>query len=493
MLIYLDLGEVSRDRIKMERMGAELLTTTKMSVVEITSDLPKDMYGIVVAPLIVDDTHPKVLPIVSRIVSVMRAEPYKKISLRDRDRLTKFMRFVSEYIKPITMYLANEAKLMDLDLFSLVVYTRNNVSALSVIVYDRRSSFDYMGEDSRSMAIIISDTKLRHHEIENVLSTAQDLADFFGSRIGFRVPNITSVDDVRILYVATEHEDSIRIKLREEYGRPVVIRVPLERPCWNLDDMPTRVREEIEVLVVDPIKSGAKYAPRGIAIVGPPGVGKSVAAEAIANALGKYIARITPSTYRSMWYGMTERLLHKLFYAIKKRRDTVVVVDDADFLVQRIQAIHEAYIAEVNVWLNILQDPSKPITIMTTNVPNLMDYAILRPGRIDIVIIMGYPDRAMRIKIVKRAAKRYGITISDDLAEEIADITRWFSAAELDALVRMSASKGRGKIDREVVWWARRRFNVAEFERRHVQENLRSYASKLPGLSILYVPKESEI
>jgi len=190
---------------------------------------------------------------------------------------------------------------------------------------------------------------------------------------------------------------------------------------------------------------------------------------------------------------MTERTLHKIFSAIKKRHDVIILVDDADFLVQRLHAIHEAYIAEVNVWLNILQDPSRPFTVMTTNVPDLLDPALIRPGRLDVAMLMGYPDFEMRKRIAQRAAKRYNVNIDSSLLDEIARMTRWFTAAEVDALIRMAASRGRGKVDIASLEWARRRFSINESERRFIQENLRYYAKKILGLVISYVPKESEI
>ena len=109
------------------------------------------------------------------------------------------------------------------------------------------------------------------------------------------------------------------------------------------------------------------------------------------------------------------------------------------------------------------------------------------------MLVMGYPDREMRKRIALRAAKRYGIYLPQDLAIEIAACTRWFNAAEIDSLVRMAASKGKGRITKESIDWAKRRFAINENERRYIQDNLRFYVSKVQGLVISYVPKESEV
>ncbi len=479
--------------VSMERLGEETLREIKLSVADVTDDLPRYAEGFVVAPLVIDDTHDGVLSLVSKIVSLLYNGSYKKIVVRDRDALERLFRLASEYIKQVALHLAIELRVFELDYIVFVVYHDHRITGLAVI--SRSSLFeDYESdEEARGAVVIMSNERLRAHDIDRVLSKAQDIADFYGSRLGIRVPNIVAVDDVRILNVVLEEQDVIKIRMREDYGKPVTLRIPVVRPLWSVDDLPPRLREDVQTLIIEPLKSSARYAPRGLIIVGPPGVGKSVTAEALAHAVGKSIVRISPSTYRSMWYGMTEKTLHKIFTAVKKRHDVVILVDDADFLVQRLQAIHEAYIAEVNVWLNILQDPSRPFTVMTTNVPDLLDPALIRPGRLDIAMLMGYPDFEMRMRIASRAAKRYSVNVNNSMLGEIARMTRWFTAAEIDALVRMAASKGKGKIDTLSLEWARRRFSINESERRFVQENLRYYTKKIPGLVISYVPRESEI
>lgn len=477
----------------MERLEESTVREIKLSVADISDDLPRYAEGFVVAPLIIDDTHEGVLSLVSKIVSLLYNGSYRKIVVHDRETLEKVFRLASEYIKQIALHLATELRVFELDFVIFIVYHDHRILGLAVVSKSTPYGDYEADEDGRGAVVIMSSERLRAHEIDKILSRAQDIADFYGSRLGMKVPSIVAVDDVRLLSVVLEEQDVIKIRMREDYGKPVTLRIPVSKPLWCVDDLPPKLREDVQTLIIDPLKSSARYAPRGLIIVGPPGVGKSVTAEALAHAMGKSIVRISPSTYRSMWYGMTERTLHKIFAAIKKRHDIIILVDDADFLIQRLHAIHEAYIAEVNVWLNILQDPSRPFTVMTTNVPDLLDPALIRPGRLDVAMLMGYPDFEMRMRIAQRAAKRYNVSIDSSLLDEIARMTRWFTAAEIDALIRMAASRGRGKIDIAGLEWARRRFSINESERRFIQENLRYYTKKILGLVISYVPKECEI
>ncbi len=476
----------------MERLGTQSSSSLKLSSADITEDLPKSYRGIVIAPIVIDDSHEKALLIASRMISLLFNGSYKRMIVKDRESLEKLMRLASEYLKQIVLHLAAELKVFELDYIAVIIVNNRRIEGIGIVTRDIVEEPEDEG-GLRGTVIILTAEKLSANDIDRILDEAQDIAESHALRLGMGIPNLVATDDVRILMLSYEEQDVIKVRIKEDYAKPYTIKIPIVKPHWTVDDLPPKLREDVEVLVVEPIKMSARYAPRGMIIVGPPGVGKSVTAEALANAMNKGLVRIAPSTYRSMWYGMTEKTLHKIFSAIRNRKDVIVLVDDADFLVQRMQAIHEAYIAEVNVWLNILQEPSRPFIVMTTNVPQILDPALLRPGRLDLVVVMGYPDAEMRMRIAMRAARRYGISLDKELAAEIARHTRWFNAAEIDSLVRMAASKGRGRITIESIEWAKRRFSINESERRYIQDNLRYYATKVPGLVISYVPKDSEI
>ncbi|NPA96105.1 MAG: ATP-binding protein [Crenarchaeota archaeon] len=476
----------------MERLGAQSASTLKLSAADITEDLPKNYRGIVIAPIVIDDSHEKALFLASKMISLMFNGSYKRVIVKDRESLEKLMRLASEYLKQIVLHLAAELKVFELDYVAVIVVNNRRIEGIGVVARDIVEEAEDEG-GLRGTVLILTAEKLSANDIDRVLDEAQDIAENHALRLGMGIPSFVDTDDVRVLMLSFEEQDVIKIRIKEDYAKPYTIKIPITKPYWSVDDLPPRLREDVEILVVEPIRSSARYAPRGMIIVGPPGVGKSVTAEALANAMNKGVVRIAPSTYRSMWYGMTEKTLHKIFSAIRNRKDVIVLVDDADFLVQRMQAIHEAYIAEVNVWLNILQEPSRPFIVMTTNVPQILDPALLRPGRLDLVVVMGYPDLEMRKKIALRSAKRYGIPMDAELAYEIAKHTRWFNAAEIDSLVRMAASKGKGRITIESIEWAKRRFSINESERKYIQDNLRYYATKVPGLVISYVPKDSEV
>ncbi len=270
--------------------------------------------------------------------------------------------------------------------------------------------------------------------------------------------------------------------------------VPVRKPAWKLEDLPPKIIEDIKVSIVNPILKGLPFATKGAFLTGPPGVGKSVMAEALADALNLNIVELRPQTYRSMWYGATEKALNAIFREIiRRRRHIALIIDDAEFISSRKYTVHEAHVSEISTILYHLQRPDRPFTILTANNPDLIDPAILRPGRIDVTVVIGYPDREMRRKAVLRNAAKYSIRLEEGALEKIVEVTKWFTLAEVDALLRLAAGKGEGKVGVEEVEWARRKFNIDHGARASMQDHLRWFARKAQGIVITYIPNETQI
>ncbi len=272
-----------------------------------------------------------------------------------------------------------------------------------------------------------------------------------------------------------------------------VIKLPTRSPGWSLSMFPEKLVEDLETMVINPIKMGYSFAPKGVLLMGPPGVGKSVLAEAIAQSLGKKVVDLKPSIYRSMWYGMTEKILDKILNNITNRTDITLVIDDAEFLLSRTVALHEVHISEISLILNFLQKSTRPLTILTSNSPSLIDPAILRPGRIDIAVVMGYPEKEARRKIAENLLKKYGAPVEEKVLEDLVKATKWMSNAEIDAMIRMALSKGGGRITQDTVEWARKKFRIDHNVRSSEHQFLRWSISHMQGLVITYIPQDHEI
>ena len=306
-------------------------------------------------------------------------------------------------------------------------------------------------------------------------------------------PQPVSVSEVLVARIAKSF-NADEIKVRIEDGSEVIdVNLKLREPQWTLNDFPDDLTTNLRTIVTEPLKDGKEYAVKGLIIAGPPGMGKSVLVEAIAHELNKKVVDLEPGMYRSMWYGHTEKIIRKIFENIKHRNDVVVLFDDAEYLMSRNMSMHEGYIAEISTFLKLFQERERPLIALTANYPELIDPALLRPGRVDVLVVLGYPDKNFRRKIVHTTAKKYGIKISEDILEEAVRLTRWFSSAEIDAMIRMAIMKGKGTLTSENLLWARKRFSISESERQRMQERTLWYLQKIQGIIISYVKRPEEV
>jgi hypothetical protein len=308
--------------------------------------------------------------------------------------------------------------------------------------------------------------------------------------------SVNLISPLAVIALTTKGRSVEEIKaVLSDGGEYREVRIPVRKPEWKLNDLPATIIDDIKTSIVEPLRKGMSFATKGAFLTGPPGVGKSVMAEALADSLGLKVVELRPQTYRSMWYGATERTLNAIFKEIvKKRKHIALIIDDAEFLSSRKYTMHEAHISEISTILYHLQRPDRPFTILTANNPDLIDPAILRPGRIDVTVVMGYPDRKMRMKAILRNSQRYGISFRDEkVLNKMVEITKWFTLAEVDALLRLAASKGGGRIGHEDLEWGRKKFNVNVSERISLQDYLRWWSRKTQGIVITYIPTESEI
>lgn len=190
-------------------------------------------------------------------------------------------------------------------------------------------------------------------------------------------------------------------------------------------------------------ESGIK-APRGVILSGPPGVGKTMMAEAVAGQAGVPVISISGPEIESPYVGVTENNLRNLFKTAKDNAPCVVYIDEIDAIASKrfsnAEKSYEYHInSKVDQLLSLLsQENPGVIVIGTTNNYALLDPAIVRPGRFDRHINVTLPDCDDRIRILKICTQSKKLASSVDL-QDLSNLSSGFSGAKISAWVNEAA------------------------------------------------------
>lgn len=213
------------------------------------------------------------------------------------------------------------------------------------------------------------------------------------------------------------------------------------------------LQEEKEDLyeVVDFLKDPVKYArvgariPKGVILVGPPGTGKTLMAKAVAGEAGVPFFSISGSDFVEMFVGVGASRVRDLFEEAKRNRPCIIFIDEIDAVARRrgtgMGGGHDEREQTLNQLLVEMDGfgANEGIIVMAaTNRVDILDPAILRPGRFDRRVMVGAPDVKGREEILKVHAKGKPLAEDVDLAE-IAQTTAGFTGAELENLLNEAA------------------------------------------------------
>jgi cell division protease FtsH len=209
-------------------------------------------------------------------------------------------------------------------------------------------------------------------------------------------------------------------------------------------------KEELEE-VVDFLKNPKKYLeigariPRGVIIVGPPGTGKTLLARAVANEAGVPFFHISASEFVEMFVGVGASRVRDLFQTAKKAGRSIIFVDEIDAVGRERGAglggghdEREQTLNQILVEMDGFERDDTRIVIAATNRPDILDPALLRPGRFDRRIVLDMPDINDRKEILKIHARGKPLAKDIDL-KMVASRTPGFTGADLANLMNEGA------------------------------------------------------
>lgn len=181
-------------------------------------------------------------------------------------------------------------------------------------------------------------------------------------------------------------------------------------------------------------------APRGILLYGPPGTGKTMLAKAVATESQANFISIKGPEFLSKWVGESEKAVRETFRKARQAAPSVVFLDEIDSIAPARGGstsdshVTERVISQILTELDGLESLNSVMVIAATNRPDIIDPALLRPGRFDRLIEIGLPDEQARQQILKiHMAKK---PLAEDVkVEELAKLTDKYSGADLGAVV----------------------------------------------------------
>ncbi len=227
--------------------------------------------------------------------------------------------------------------------------------------------------------------------------------------------------------------------------REVMVEAPtlMWSDIGGLDAARDKLREGIELPLKHPEafrRLGIRPA-KGFLLYGPPGTGKTLLAKAAARESEANFIATKSSDLLSKWYGQSEQQIARLFNRARQVAPTIIFIDELDSLVPSRGGglgepqVTERVVNQILAEMDGLEELQNVVLIGATNRPNLIDPALLRPGRFDELIYVGPPDLEGRKRILKIHTRSMPLAKDVDLAD-LAERSERFTGADLEDLVR---------------------------------------------------------
>ncbi len=246
-----------------------------------------------------------------------------------------------------------------------------------------------------------------------------------------------------------KHEDftdALKV-VRPSAMREVLVETPNVdwKDVGGLDSVKQELQEAVEwpMKYADSFERMGIRPSRGVLLYGPPGTGKTLLAKAVAKESEANFIQVKGPSLLSMWVGKSEEGMRKVFERARQVAPCVVFFDEIDSLAGRRgmeqgTKVTERVLNQLLAEMDGLEDLNDVLVIGATNRPDMLDTALLRPGRFDKILLVNAPEEEGRLQILKIHTSKMPLAKDINL-KEIAKDTTGYTGADLEAVVREAA------------------------------------------------------
>jgi transitional endoplasmic reticulum ATPase len=250
-------------------------------------------------------------------------------------------------------------------------------------------------------------------------------------------------DTLRKIIVTMQDFLDVINEMEPSAMREVFVEVPDVK--WEDIGGLSTIKQELQEAVEWPLKYQRLFThadavpPKGVLLYGPPGTGKTLIAKAAANESEANFISIKGPELLSKWVGESEKGVREVFRKARQAAPCIIFFDEIDAIAPRRGGdfgdshVTERLISQLLTELDGLEILTNVIVIAATNRPDIIDPALLRPGRFDRLLYVPPPDRDSRIQIIKIHTRRK--PLADDFnVEQLADHTEGYTGADIASL-----------------------------------------------------------
>jgi len=252
------------------------------------------------------------------------------------------------------------------------------------------------------------------------------------------------VETLRKIIVTMQDFTDVSKEMEPSAMREVFVEVPDVK--WEDIGGLALIKQELQEAVEWPLKYQGVFAfadavpPKGILLYGPPGTGKTLIAKAAANESEANFISIKGPELLSKWVGESEKGVREVFRKARQAAPCIIFFDEVDAIAPRRGGsfggdshVTERLISQLLTELDGLEILTNVVVIAATNRPDIIDPALLRPGRFDRLLYVPPPDRDSRLQIIRIHTKKKPLADDIDI-DRLADSTGGYTGADIASL-----------------------------------------------------------